>query len=414
MRAMKDGRFGKGAKLAVLTTLLMEAVLLTGCWDRREVNNMAVITAAAIDKAGDTNIELSVQVFNPRTAGGGQQGTMNGSGGSSGSGGVSEGSQVIVRSEVGATMAEAMSKLQMKLSRHIFWGHGEIFIIGEELARKGFREHVDFLLRSPEIRDNADIFISKGPAKQVLILPIPLERSSAQMLRGLTDLHLGIETSIVSLSQMLAGKAGAAVVPLVQYGKSEEKNDGNIPYPNGAGIVKKDKLIGFLDEETMRGAMWIRNEIDLATVTVTPARTGRGFVTVRLVRSETELLPRIEHGEWSVTVKSKAEGDMLQNTTNVDFSNPVLSGELERELAEAVASRMKEAIGTVQNKMNADIFGFSEAFHRSYPKQWNKAKDRWDEMFPRVKTVIETDVKILRQGLSDPGALRTKEEVQSE
>jgi spore germination protein KC len=34
--------------------------------------------------------------------------------------------------------------------------------------------------------------------------------------------------------------------------------------------------------------------------------------------------------------------------------------------------------------MKVDIFGFAEAFERKYPKEWNKEKDRWNDIFPKV------------------------------
>lgn len=398
-------------RLLLLLFLLAGTMPMTGCWDRKEVNNLSVIMAAGIDKAGEDQIELSVQVYNPRAAGGGQQQGMKESGSGSGGDG-----QTIVRSEIGTTLADAMSKLQEKLPRQIFWGHGEIFIIGEELAKNGLREHIDFLLRSPEVRDNADILISKGPAKRVLTLHIPMERDSAEMLHNLIDLHLGLTTTIVDLSQMLVGRAGAAVLPLVKYSQSEEKKGGagKISYLRGAGILKKDRLVGFIDSDITRGVMWIRNEIDRATVTVTPNQTERGFVTARLIRSQTKLIPSINGDEWKITVKSEAEGDLIQNTTLLDYKKPELAKQLEKDFGEQIDAKIAAAVAEVQKNMNADILGFAQAFHRKYPKEWERVKDEWDEKFPQVKVVLESEVKIERQGLSSPAALRSNQGGRSE
>ncbi|WP_158289290.1 Ger(x)C family spore germination protein [Paenibacillus flagellatus] len=399
----------KRAATAPIAVLLAAAVLLAGCWDSREVNELAVVMAAAIDQADEQNIELSVQVYNPRTAGGGGQvGQM--SGGSGGGAGA-----FVVRSAVGSTMADAMSKLQEKLPRQIFWGHGEVFVIGEAVASKGLREHMDFLLRSPEIRDKADVFIVKGKAKPLLTLPVPLEGNTAQTMGKLADIHLGVQVSIINLTRMLAGSARGAILPLVQLSQSEEKagDSGKIPFMTGAGVLKNDKLIGYIDVATMRGAMWVRDEIELATVTVTPTRTERGDVTVRLVRSRTKLVPRIEDGKWAITVESEAQGDILQNTTNVDFGNPLLAGRLEQDFNDQIERRMTGAIEKLQ-KMNADVLGFSQAFHRRYPKEWNKVKDRWDEQFPHVQATAVVKVKIERHGLSSSGAVRPNDEVQAE
>ena len=50
-------------------------LLLSGCWDRVEVDKLSIVTAAAIDKTDNNQIELSIQVFIPKTftSGGGQR-----------------------------------------------------------------------------------------------------------------------------------------------------------------------------------------------------------------------------------------------------------------------------------------------------------------------------------------------------
>ena len=66
-------------------------ILLSGCWDRVEINDLAIVTAAAIDATDDNQIELSLQVFIPKAlgSGGGQGGGGGGGGGTSYSGTIS-------------------------------------------------------------------------------------------------------------------------------------------------------------------------------------------------------------------------------------------------------------------------------------------------------------------------------------
>ena len=56
--------------------------LVSGCWDRVEINDLAIVTAAAIEKKEDNQIELSIQVFIPKSlsSGGGQGGPGGGGG----------------------------------------------------------------------------------------------------------------------------------------------------------------------------------------------------------------------------------------------------------------------------------------------------------------------------------------------
>ncbi|WP_066367285.1 Ger(x)C family spore germination protein [Neobacillus fumarioli] len=129
---------------------------------------MALIMAAGFDIKSDHKIELSVLVFIPK-GGGSQQGMDV-------SGEIGGGEQTLVRSAEGVTSADAMSKLQEILPRKIFWGHTEVFIFNEDLAKKGVSKQVDFIMRHPQLRERGQIFVSKQQAKDILKLISPLER----------------------------------------------------------------------------------------------------------------------------------------------------------------------------------------------------------------------------------------------
>lgn len=371
-----------------------------------EVNDLALIMATAIDKKDDKTIELSVQVFIPRASGGG----ANMTGGSSGGSGAAQ--QTLVISEEGTTIADAMTRLQEKLARRIFWGHAEVFIIGEKLAKEGIRDHVDFIMRDPEPRERADIFVSNGTAKAVLELLPLLERSSSEVLREMAKTRIGMKTTIKDLAEMLAGDTGAAALPWVEIlpPKPNKKANQTIPYIFGTAVFKKDKMVGKIDDRVTRGLLWVRNEIKLAIVTVSP-KEAAGQVSSRLLHSHTKLIPEIKDNKWSMTVKIETEDDVLQNTTNLSLSNPKYVNLIEKYLQEDIERRAKLAIAKGQKEFHTDIFGFADAFHQKFPKQWKTAKDRWDEIFPEIEVNVDAKAKIVRSGMTSEEAVRPKKEV---
>ncbi len=376
-------------------------LLLSGCWDRLEVNDLAIILAAGLDKKDDKKVELSVQLFDPRAAGGNQQGGMSGASQPPSSG------QTVVRSAEGVTVADAVSKLQEKMSRRVFWGHGEVFIFGEKLAREGIRDHIDFIMRAPTPRERADMFICKGQAKDILGLLPPLERSTAEALREMAKSQTGLKVTVKDFAQMLVGDAGAAVLPWIvqmpaEPGTSPKKT---LAYINGSAVMKQDKLVGILDDRVTRGLLWLRNEVKTATVTLSP-KEAKGQVTLKLLRNHTRLIPHIDDDQWSITVQLDTEDDVVQNTTNLDLSDPELTKRLEQQLAREIEKRIRAALVRPQKQMRADIFDFADAFHRKYPQEWRAVKHHWDDVFPQVKVKVDAKAKILRIGVA---ALKGKE-----
>jgi spore germination protein KC len=72
---------------------------------------------------------------------------------------------------------------------------------------------------------------------------------------------------------------------------------------------------------------------------------------------------------------------------------------------------MKAALEQVQKVMHADIFNFAEVFYRKYPKEWEQAKDKWDEVFPNVEVHIQVASKLLSPGIVDTGISRPEKDV---
>lgn len=60
---------------------------------------------------------------------------------------------------------------------------------------------------------------------------------------------------------------------------------------------------------------------------------------------------------------------------------------------------IESAVKKVQQEYGTDIFGFGIAFHHKYPKQWEKIKENWDEIFKNAEFQIEVKTSIIRTGL---------------
>lgn len=391
----------------ILFLMINIVILLSGCWDRKEVNDLAIIVAAGIDKKSDETLELTVQVFTPKAGGGSQQ--MGESGSSGG------GQPVVVRSAEGITIADAMSKLQQLYPRRLFWGHAEVFIIDEKLAIEDIRPKLDFILRHPQLRDRSHIYISKEPAKKVLSLTPPLERDLSEVLRELSMLKIGMEVTVMEVAQMFIGDSGAAALPLIEILESQppQKKDQTIAYISGTAIFKKGKMVGTIDGAQTRGVLWLRNEINEAVVTIKPEIVD-GYISMVLLHAHTKLIPSIENGKWKIILKAYTEDDIINNGTVLDISDQNTIKMLEHKLEKDITSRVYSALDVVQKEMNADIFGFSEAFHRSYPDIWNKNKDNWDEIFPQVEVTIESKANVRRPGMVTQPSLIPEEEVKKE
>ncbi|MED3835970.1 Ger(x)C family spore germination protein [Peribacillus frigoritolerans] len=375
---------------------------LSGCWDRIEITDLAIVTAAAIDKKGNNQIELSVQVFIPSSisSGGGQGGSSQGG----------SGVTTMVRNEKGSNISDALSKLQSKLPRKVFWGHCKVFVFGEKLAKEGIQEQLDFLLRHPQPREKANVYVSKGEAKPILESLPPLENYSGEVLRELSDLHIGMLVTMQDLDEMLTGRPQAAALPIVKIlppAKGQTKLQG-IPYIVGTAVFKKDKMTGTMTEKETRGLLWLRDEVESYTVTFQP-KGVKGKISLSPVSAKVKIIPQIINDKWKLLVKISTDGAVIQNGTNLNLSNPKSLKAAERAYQKDIENRIRMAFLHIQHK-KSDILGLGKDFYRKYPKQFNKVDNHWDEIFAEMEVEVDVVAHIRRQGyINKPAGLSENE-----
>ncbi|MBB6671551.1 Ger(x)C family spore germination protein [Cohnella nanjingensis] len=390
-------RAGWRYPLALAALWCMGSLGLTGCWDRTEVNDLALITGAAIDRDEAGRLELTVQIFIPRASGGGGGAEpMSQKNGSTGN------NNTFTRTAVGENIADAFSHLQGELSRALFWGHAEVIVFGEAAAKSGIRDHIDYLLRAPQPRERAFVYVSKGKAQDVLQLHSILERDTAEVLREMSKSKLALSVTLAELAAMLTDDAHSAVLPMLTIvpAPTFKQMDQALSFIDGLAVFKDDRMIGGTDSNAARGVLWLRNEIKRGIVTVHPVGPGSS-VSLKLLKSSTRLIPRIEGDTWRMDVYIRTENDALQNTTRLNLtSNLQAMKQVEAEMNEEMKSQIRQALVAVQEGMKVDIFDFAGEFHRAYPVAWKKEKSRWDERFPNVEVRLHPNAKMLRPGLA--------------
>ncbi|WP_134700867.1 Ger(x)C family spore germination protein [Ammoniphilus sp. YIM 78166] len=384
-----------------LCFILLSCLLVSGCWDRTEVNDLALATGLGLDMKDDDTIEITIEMHIPKLMG-------------AESGGGGDAPVTMVRSGDGRTIAEAIARLNERIPRRVFWGHLKAIIFGEQFAKTGIRETVDFLVRHPQPRLRAKVFVAKGTAKEILELQPPLERSQTEVLRELANSEVLLNITLKELLQMLSGDAQTAALPMITKLPVEKglKPLQTIGYVNQTAIFKKDKMVATIGEKLTRGVLWFRNEIQVSTVTVQP-KEAQGYISLLLIDADSQLIPRIENGKWKMTIKAVLEDDAVLNGTTFSLMDPTFVKSLEETVEEELQKRLKQTLDKVQKDFKTDILGFAEAFHRKYPKEWQKVRKNWEDTFASVEVDFDIKAYVRRPGLASTPQGIPKDEVKT-
>lgn len=143
-------------RFSLFVFILGLLLITTGCWNAREIDELAFVLGIALDKTGNGGVKITVQMAKPSTFS------------KSPTGGGKEGKPFWVASSEGKTFFEAIRNMATFTSRRIFWSHNKIIIISEKLARSDISEILDFFCRNPELRLRTCVAVIPGEAGPIL------------------------------------------------------------------------------------------------------------------------------------------------------------------------------------------------------------------------------------------------------
>jgi spore germination protein KC len=378
--------------MKVLRMLLisgMTMILLTGCWNRVEINDIAIVTAIGLDLVEDDQLRLTLQVAVPSKL------VTGGTGGSSGK-------STIVISETGATVSEAYRNIQGKLSRRIFFSQSRVLLIGEDLAKKGVFHIVDFHTRYAEPRINSFIMFTKGKASKIINSMPKFESVSAEEMRELAK--MGLKVYVRDFLNMLLTEGiepFASQFTLKPLEVSTKNKSGETQAVSGIAVFKGDKLVGWMDEVETRGLLWIRNEIKTGVITIKiPEEKGGGNISMEIIRGETNIVPILKQGELKLDVDVVTELSVIENDSKVNLHETKVIEEIQTNAEEEISKRIEMIIEKAKKEYKSDIFGFGQSVYKKYPKEWNTHyKKNWENEFAQTKVTIHSKALVRRIGL---------------
>jgi spore germination protein KC len=388
-------------KFGILLLTAFIVPCLTGCWNRIEVNDIAIVSAMGVDKIEESDIRLSIQVGIPSKLGPS----------AAGGGGDKEDSTFVV-SETGETISDAFRKLQEKISRRIFFSHSRVLIIGEKLAKEGILHVVDFFARYQDPRLNSYMMCTKGEASELLKSKSLLEKVPSEETRELTKQGIGIKVSIKDIWDMMLAEGIEPVAPQFRLEPMEKtkKNESETETSSsqktqaitGAAVFKKDRLVGWMNDMETRGILYLRNEMTTGIITVNlPKEKGGGKISVKIINVQSDIKPKLQGGNLTMDVNIRSETTVLENASKMNLSNSKSLSFLQIKLEEQIRNRVQLALDKVQKQFKSDIFGFGRAVYKTYPKEWNRRyKKSWDQAFPELEVTIKPNVIIRRIGLT--------------
>ncbi len=365
--------------------------LLTGCYDYKELNQIAIISGTSIDKK-DNNYIVKIQVINPENV---KEATSNNN------------TSFVVYEGVSNNLQEAYRKITNSSPRFTYSDHMQVLFLSENILKEDYSEVMDFLMRNPSVRNDFYVLIEKD-GNDIIELTTPISQISASSIRSSLEnnsMHYGI-SNIVNfndLYEMYLNPNKEIVLPSIkligdikdgQDMKNTMESSNYVKYElSTLGVFKDNKLVGYLSKDESLVYNFIMNKINTAIISYKCDMNNNVVVDIEHSKSD------IRVNKNKVNINIIASGNLIEVGCNIEMDKNNIKN-IENNVSKKIENMVYHSINNTINKYNSDIYGFLDLYYKKDYKYYKIIKDNYyNSIFKNLDISVNVKVTIPKEGI---------------
>lgn len=346
-----------------IIVLIISVLLLTGCYDNIDLNNLAIITSVGIDYIDD-NFYLTYEILNDIKT---ENNTAMLSYTLSGS---------------GKNISEAFEDVNYKVGKKPFFDHLKIVILSESIINGQLDKITDYLIRDTNIRDE-------------FIMMVAHDVSPEDILKNNSDNNPVVSDLIMNLIDNEKYNNNLSVKEFYQHilvkfiSKEIEAVLGSVTIKDGAiSLDNFDIFRGYNYTSTLS-----KNESSLysfLTQNVFSLEFSKIYddntVTINITSSK----PSINVTKDEINIKLDLSAKILDNSANLNLKKQETYKKLDDDFKKIIEEDVIKFIKVLQEN-KSDILGLQEIYFKNTRK---KNKGLWE----KAKVNVDVDLKVNTKG----------------
>jgi spore germination protein KC len=365
----------------MIPLLFVIVSVTTGCWDRKEILDLAIVMITALDegkKPGTYRVHMHV-VDPKRLVGSGQ---------------AAQGKErpIEIFTVEGRNLDETRFIAEQMLPRDINTTHRRVLCIGESLARRGIKEVLDQISRNPQNRLNTMLIVAENTkAARLIDLPFTMETFGSEIFREIVNRKLHAPTT---LRDFFIASTTPGQQPIAVSFTSTKQNKITA---SGIAIFKDNKLSGFVKGTEATLLTGLLGGVAQKSIKVTLPEV-KNSLSVTLNRLKVHRKVDLSKGKPKYSFEITAYGRIMDNRTDFDLSNPVTIRKLDQSFANEIERSFQSLYHHLQTDFRTDSTGLGTMVYRKNPKYWRRIEKDWQDIYPKVKIKWHIQAKITGVG----------------
>lgn len=387
-------------KFKKILLIILSCILLSGCWDKVEIDRQNFISTIAVDPGEDIAKENLLKKIKPddpfaerqikkiNVTYGFPDMSMLGPGKSE--------STLDKYINVDAySMEDAYSEATAKSSRDIYMAHTKLLILSSNLLnhKDTVKEIIDYLQRNPNINRMMQVVVCDGLAQDYVKFKPPTENSSQYYISGLMDnskRNSRIMSTTLNEFLILLSENGNALLPRITIDK--EKNELKLA---GAAIIRDYVLKGYLTPLQLLDVQLLNGKFKVGKKAIYVDGHPMDYV----IDGYTRKMKIVQEGsKLVINVNINLEGQISEYYAGKKILD---IGELQRiqnNFNKSISVECEKVMEIAIKDFGIDPFGVREYIEKFKPDLWSKIEKSWDEEYKKISVNVIVDTEIRRIG----------------
>lgn len=357
------------------------SLLLSGCWDNKEVQDINYITAMGVDYKEHKYI-IYVQMLDFATIAKQESSKPT------------EKAPIWVGRGTGTTLTEALIDLYTSSQQRVSWGHVTALVLSESVLKpKQLSQVFDLTNRSQEIRytkwiygtqDNMEDLFTVSPFFQLS----PLHSLLHEPRESYVQFSFIRPIQFVNFIRLYREKAATVVLPSLHISNqnwSENLKQHPILEVNGGFLIKNKEMMGWLKRSDLLGIRWLASPQTHAAIVVQTNGEAIGSIRLENPQSSIEVIRR--PNDASYRIKLNVIGTVQSMYKKVGIK------EMKRLTEDTLRKEMHNTFHKAAS-IHADPYELCLQLYRTDPKLWKKLVERKKEIYDETPLELEVDVNL--------------------
>lgn len=356
-------------KFVLIVITLFILLISSGCYNYKEINNMAIVSSIGIDKDNKNDKYIvSAQIMNSKESED------------------SEDSQITVYTKEGDTVHEALRNITLKSPRKLYGNHLSKIVLSEEVAKEGIDNILDIFNRITEVRNEFIITIVKeDKASDVLKVLTTTESIPAEYVKlslKIADKTSGLTyaTKLDEFISLYLKKGIDPVVPVLKIDKKEKKGTtiNNITTTNpiskivieDLAVTNKGKLETYLKNEEIIGYNFLRNQIQKMIIPV-KCDDENNYASILILKNKTKSNAAKKDNKYIINFNINSEAIITEYNCKKDLTDEKVIKKLEKDTEKKIKRYIKKSLNK-QKETKGKFLGLERIIYLDYPKYKNE------------------------------------------